>query len=199
MTAITRAFLDYVRIGFDPIPLRPQTKRAFIRNWPTLTPDQMWRNIPANVNIGIRCGGRSNLCVIDCDEEKRRGTYDNAFNWLAGMGYLPGDYPVIKTASGIGRHIYVYCKDMTAGNSCQLEPSFGAGEYRFGPGAYVVAPPSKVLGKYIYLLLSGDFRRLPILSQTDISPIIQRKSNDKLKKPKRIPRRTLALLKGSDA
>jgi hypothetical protein len=54
--------------------------------------------------------------------------------------------PIVKTASGLGRHIYLRLEDPPAGATRLIHPNKGFGEFRFGCGAYVVAPPSIVGG-----------------------------------------------------
>ncbi len=62
-------------------------------------------------------------------------------------------------------------KEVPPGNVISFKPEVGAGDFRYGPGAYVVAPPSIVLGN-TYQLLEGDFKLLPIVKFSDLHPIL---------------------------
>ena len=138
----------YAELGFDTIPLPPNSKQAVIGAWQSRSSNDMWSTTPRDFNVGIRCGGRANLAVIDCDEKEQLGTFENAQAMLTGFGYLPNEYPVVQTDSGIGRHIYITMAEPIQGNYNHLSPEMGAGEFRFGTGAYVVAPPSIVDNPY---------------------------------------------------
>jgi hypothetical protein len=201
MQNVREALELYAELGFDTLPLRPGTKQAMTRGWQRLPPEEMWKKAPNECNLGIRAGGKSRLAIIDCDEKNKPGTYQNFQNWLTGLGYQPGDYPLIQTASGNGRHIYVSFTGELAGHFGINSESFGEGEFRHGPGAYVVAPPSMVQGN-AYQLLSGDYHRLPALDNTDvcqflkISPVANNQTEPSCRSFLRIPRRTLELLNG---
>ena len=84
-----RQFLD---ADYSPIPLIPLRKRALAKAWQTKPTLTQWRNVPGNVNIGLRAG--NGHAFIDCDDKNKQGTSDNVFNWLAGLGYERGSYPI---------------------------------------------------------------------------------------------------------
>jgi hypothetical protein len=163
----------YVELGFETLPLLPGTKQAILKAWQSRSPLDMWRNAPENANLGIRCGGSTNLAVIDCDEKEKPGTFENIVRFMSGLGYVSGSYPVVQTASEIGRHIYVNLTSTPKGNYTSLTPEIGAGEFRFGSGAYVVAPPSIVNESGIYSLIYGDFSHLPSIKYSDISIVLR--------------------------
>ena len=152
------ALEEYTLLGFDTIPLKPDSKMPRCNAWQSRNPHRMWRDVSGAVNIGIRGGGESKVAILDCDEKSQPGTYENAKRWLESIGY--SDYPVVQTASGIGRHIYVNFAGGLEGNYCNFTSDFGAGEFRFGPGAFVVAPPS-IVDCTSYSLLQGDYQQLP--------------------------------------
>jgi hypothetical protein len=187
----------YAELGIDTIPLKSGTKQASLKAWQSRSPFEMWRNAPEYANLGIRCGGPSQVAVIDCDKNE---TFSNAMDFMQGLGYENGSYPVIQTASGFGRHIYISLSDPPIGAYKTLSRDFGSGEFRFSSGAYVVAPPSSVKnGKY--RILEGDFRSLPVINQTDISPIINNYCTlNYLRLPKipTISRLAWSLLKGNN-
>jgi hypothetical protein len=201
MQTVNAAIKQYAHIGFDTLPLRPGTKQALSCGWQHLSPEEMWGGAPGNANVGIRAGGKSHLAILDVDEKNKPGTFQNCQNLLAGLGYLPGDYPLVRTASGNGRHIYVTFEGDMTGSIAILSEDFGAGEFRHGPGAYGVAPPSVVEGNP-YITLAGDFQRLPQLTTTDVIQFLRRLP---ISNPAplpcsefypHIPRRTLALMNG---
>jgi len=186
----------YAGLGFDTLPLLPGTKEAASASWPTAWPDEMWERAPDSANIGIRCGGESQLAVMDCDEEDAPGTFAHVQDFLFGLGFEPGSYPVVQTASGVGRQIYVTLTGTLPGHSRKWGATFGAGEFRYGPGAYVVAPPSIVDGA-TYTLISGDFRQLPAVSVADILPLLNDKSTvPEAAAPPSIPRLAWRILSG---
>lgn len=199
MGRVETAVLEYVDLGFDPIPLKPGTKKPAVAEWPTRNPSSLWRGMGWDVNVGIRMGGASQLAVIDCDEAKQPGTYERIVRHLAESNHLPGDYPVVQSASGNGRHIYFLFQGALNGNSRNLSNDFGAGEFRYGQGAYVTAPPSRVDGN-LYQLVAGDFRQLPRLGMEEVLPILGNKdiAPEHSRMSPEISRNTLALLKGNN-
>jgi hypothetical protein len=67
------------------------------------------------------------------------------------MGLAP---PTVQTASGTGRHYYLMIRNAPSGNYALLSDDIGPGELRWGAGAYVVAPCSKV-GDERYRFVTG--------------------------------------------
>jgi hypothetical protein len=167
----------YADLGLDAIPLHPGTKDPIGRNWPNRPPAELWRHAPADSNVGLRCGGEARLAVVDCDEKTKPGIFTTTQTWLAGLGYMPADYPVIQTASKIGRQIYVTLAGTLPGHSRHFAKGFGAGEFKFGNATQVAAPPS-IVGGNEYRLIAGDFRQLPRLEVKDILPILGNQSTE---------------------
>ena len=165
----------YMELGFDTLPLHPGMKPPIPHEWQRMEPETMWQKAPYDANIGIRAGGDYGIAIIDCDEKNKPGTFEKVIGWLASLNYLPGDYPVVQTASTIGRHIYIELSGEMSGNVRILSKAFGAGELRYGPGAYVVAPPSQINEGSNYSLVQGDFRQLPRIQIIDLFPIIASK------------------------
>lgn len=192
---VDAARVMYDELGFDTLPLIPGKKKAYPRAWQKRPVNRLWQNAPEGANIGIRAGGEAQVAIIDCDEKNRPGTFENVTNYLAGFGYEVGSYPLVQTASQIGRHIYITFAGGLSGNARDLAPEVGAGEFRFDAGAYVAAPPSQVEGAGRYRLISGDFRYRPALTVKDILPILGNQENIPERKPI-IPRRAVALLHG---
>lgn len=161
---------QYIEQGYDCIPLRPNSKAALSKNWNKRTPSYQWRNAPDNSNFGLRAGnGRA---FIDCDNKNNSETFTNVSNWLAGLGHKPGSYPVVQTASGSGRHVYVNFTGQLLGSAKNITPSMGAGEFRYSNGAYVAAPPS-VVDTGTYRLLEGDISQLPTLDARDVEALVK--------------------------
>ena len=126
---VFEAALDYARKGYSVIPLvgkiaafawtRYQTERA------TYKQVAQWF-IAENRNVGIVCGGVSNLVVIDLDSAEAVERFRQTFpDWL--------DTKTIKTGRGL--HLY-FSPYMIPQNARR-----GGIEIR-GNGQYVVAPPS---------------------------------------------------------
>ncbi|NOH04682.1 MAG: hypothetical protein HND47_23280 [Chloroflexi bacterium] len=198
MQSILQARDFYAELGFDTIPLRPDDntgnengKKPIFTGWHKKEPRRMWNVAPQNANIGLRGGGEIDAAFLDCDEDKKPGTFGNVTAHLHSLGVT--EYPVIKTASGVGRQIYITLTDAPNGNACDLASKTGAGEFRFGAGAYVCAPPSVVEGVN-YEILKGDLFHLPRVSFMDLRPILG-ELKDKPHPPK-IPRNAFAVLNG---
>ena len=160
----------YRSLGFDPLPLPSGTKRIAIRDWQRRDPADLWAEVPGDANIAIRCGGACHLAVIDCDDRTIAGTSQRVTSFLGSLGIDTGSYPVIRSASG-GQHMYLRLSDQAEGSLRKLSLEMGAGELRYGPGAYVVAPPSQVDGNP-YRVLAGDFSSIPCVDWRDLSPLL---------------------------
>lgn len=164
------ALEQYARAGYDTLPLRG--KDAFLRDWQHRAPREMWQHAPKSANIGIRCGGQLHLAVVDADNKKDSQTSGRVARFFAGLGLHENDYPNVSTPNA-GRHFYIALAETRAGAYCNLSPNIGAGEFRFGSGAYVAAPPSQV-GERTYTLEAGDFEKLPRVALSDVRPILGR-------------------------
>ena len=166
----------YQDLGLAVIPLIPLSKKALVVGWQKKPSDEQWVSAPENANIGLRCGGISAFCVIDSDD-KKKATWNTIQNFLWGLGLEPGSYPVISTPNQ-GRHAYFFLDGKLDGNYCLLNPEAGTGEFRFGEGAYVVAPPS-LLSIGTYRLIDGDIEHIPIIVARDILPVLAKPYADK--------------------
>lgn len=166
--ALAEVLEFYERAGYDTLPLLPNTRAAFLKEWQSLAPRVMWKRAPENANIGIRCDGSLHVAIIDADDKTRAGTGANASNFLTGLGIL--DCPIVQTPND-GRHFYLSAEGKRAGEYCHLSPKVGAGEFRYGRGALVAAPPSAI-GARCYNLIAGDFTRLPRVAMADLAPIL---------------------------
>lgn len=200
---IETALRKYDDLGFDTIPLKPGTKDPSETAWQKRDPARLWRKAPDGANIGIRGGGMASVAIIDCDDKNRPGTFANISHYLAGLGYQIGDYPLIATPSATetiqSRHIYTTFGGILSGDSRNLSIDFGAGEFRYGSGAFVGAPPSSLSDGRGYTLISGDFARLVSLDIHDVIPFLGNKDTSTIQRVRKtIPRRALALLHGKN-
>jgi len=183
----------YTELGIDAIPLRPDEKRPLFNAWQTKEPRRLWTMAPQNANVGLRGGGDIGAAFLDCDDKNKAGTFDNVTAFLHGLGVT--EYPLIQTASQVGRHIYLTVTDPPEGNACNLAKTTGAGEFRYGAGAFIVAAPSVVEGRY-YEVLSGDFSHIPQVGFDDLRPILGETVNEWQPSPT-VPRNAFAILNGS--
>ena len=191
---VDTARVIYDELGFDTLPLLPQSKKPFARGWQSRLPYRLWKNAPEGANIGIRGGGIANVSFIDCDAVQ---TFEHVTNYIAGLGFRGDSYPVVQSASGEGRHIYITLIGFLAGDARNLSKEIGAGEFRYGSGVYVVAPPSFLQDGGRYSLLSGDYSVRPAIEVKDILPLL---GNREIKKKSKLAlsRKALALLHGKD-
>ena len=129
----------YSQKGWQSFPCRPKDKTPLVK-WADVatTEDNMlvgwWDNFP-DANIGIACGKRSGIVVLDIDAG--HGGYDSLTALLDKYGPLP-QTPVSKTGSG-GEHIFFKHPGIEIRNSAS---KLGKGLDIRGDGGYVVAPPS---------------------------------------------------------
>jgi hypothetical protein len=173
LTNTVEAVHYYSNMGFDTFPLTPGCKSPpLIRGWNHKSLEHVWNDAPENANIAIRCGGKSHVAVIDCDENHVPGTFNNVLRFLGNLGLHQDVLPIVQTASGSGRHIYIQMSEAYEGSSLNLSRQTGAGEFRYGPGAYVVAPPSRVGRQSTYNQVSGDFANLPEIQLRDIRSLL---------------------------
>lgn len=166
---------NYADLGYCCIPLKPGEKIPIDgHSWKNTPLDVLWENAPENANIGLRCGGANHLLVIDCDEKNKPGTFDNTSRYLAGLGININSCPIVSTASGIGKHIYLQSLNSPGGSYSLLSPKYGSGEVRHSDGCYVVAPPSIYTGGGEYHLINGDFSALAKVDFSDILPLLKK-------------------------
>lgn len=140
MTPALDLALKYSQLGWQSFQLRERDKVPAVR-WADVATIEAnmisgwWEHNP-NANIGIACGKRSGIVVLDVDKEK--GGYESLYDLQERYGKLP-DTPVSKTGSG-GEHLF-----FSYPNHTDIRNSAG----KLGPGldirangGYVVAPPS---------------------------------------------------------
>ena len=162
----------YRSVGLDPIPLRTNSKAPQLNGWQSTPVESQW-SIAYPGNLGIRCGGPKNVGVIDSDDDACP-TWPKVKAHLDGLGIT--DYPLVATPHG-GRHAYLLVDGQMQGSTCLLNRQVGAGEFRYGSGAYVVAPPSQI-NDTKYELVCGTFSYIPQVKRDDLLPILSYKWAD---------------------
>lgn len=202
--SIAAAVEEYAMLGLDTVPTQPDSNIPLFRKWPQLSPAEMWAMAQVSyslekLNISFRCGGEYLLCFIDADNKNKADTSAKLERSLAEMGLYEGDYPKVRTKT-FGFQYCLRLAELLPGHYKLLHPSIGAGEIRYGQGAVVLAPPSRMNGQLIELE-SGDFRQIPLLKVSDILHLFAdqtflEKGDDGLGKRPSVPRRTKALLQG---
>jgi KaiC/GvpD/RAD55 family RecA-like ATPase len=132
--------LHYGSMGWQVFPIAPRTKDHPLVPWgaeATSDPDQIrkwWAKDPG-ANIGIACGNRSGLVVLDVDP--RHGGDESLLAMVAEHGPLPDT--VESITGGGGRHIIFKHPGVKIKNSAN---NLGPGLDIRGDGGMVVAPPS---------------------------------------------------------
>lgn len=94
-----------------------------------------WWSSEPNANIGIACGRRSGIVVLDIDSDK--GGDESLLTLVAEHGKLP--HSSESLTGGGGRHILFTHPGITIPNSAS---KLGMGLDIRGDGGYIVAPPS---------------------------------------------------------
>lgn len=131
--------LAYASKGWQSFPCVPKDKKPLVR-WAEMATFETnmltgwWEHNPS-ANIGIACGARSGIVVLDVDAD--HNGYESLDVLRRVYGELP-ETPTVKTGSG-GRHIYFKHPGIEIRNSAG---KIGQGLDIRGDGGYVVAPPS---------------------------------------------------------
>lgn len=129
----------YAQKGWQSFPLKPRDKVPFVKWADVATCDtQMlngWFDNYPEANIGIACGKRSGIIVLDIDAA--HGGYESLTELIIKYGKLP-ETPVSKTGNG-GEHILFKHPGIEIRNSAG---KLGKGLDIRGDGGYIVAPPS---------------------------------------------------------
>jgi len=160
----------YESVGLETIPLLTNQKETDLERWQIRAPDDLWQEVAGSGrydNIGVRAG--NGVAIIDCDDVT---TATAVLKYFEGLGLGLGKYPLVQSASGDGRHIYIELDNDTYGAYMHLGDGL-SGELRFGSGAYCVAPQSAVDGT-AYELIAGDWQQRPHVSWSDLSPLLGR-------------------------
>lgn len=129
----------YAQNGWQSFPVKPNDKTPLVKWSELATADEImltgWFDNYPDANIGIACGKRSGVVVLDIDKE--HGGYESLTALVLKYGKLP-ETPVSVTGSG-GEHVFFKHPGIEIRNSAG---KLGPGLDIRGDGGYVVAPPS---------------------------------------------------------
>ena len=195
---LTAQRVNFIQAGYDVIPLVPSSKSPLRKAWEKRPTVSQWYKAPNDANLGLRAG--NGKAFIDCDDGHKngQGTFENVTRWLAGLGYDCETLPVVQTASGVGRHIYVNFSGALLGSRRNFVTSFGVGDFRYGMAAQVATYPSTIAGGGEYKLLQGDITQLPVLDIKDIASLVDiNKAVTDPKQSKRMSPLALAIMQGA--
>ena len=128
--------IRFIETGYSCIPLRPNSKAPFACSWQKTPTLFQWRDAPDNSNLGLRAG--NGKAFIDCDDKNQPGTFENVINWLSSLGYDREQLPIVQTASGVGRHVFLNFAGSLLGSKRNMTTSMGAGDFRYNYGAYAL-------------------------------------------------------------
>lgn len=140
MTPALDLALKYAQIGWHTFQLKPRDKVPAVK-WADVATAEAnmiagwWEHNP-NANVGIACGKRSGIVVLDVDADHEG--FESLAELAINYGAIPETW-TSKTGSG-GRHIFfAYPENANIRNSAG---KLGRGLDIRGDGGYVVAPPS---------------------------------------------------------
>lgn len=130
----------YSKAGWLSFPCIANDKKPLVKWADVATTEEnmlvgWWDTNPA-ANIGIACGRKSGIVVLDVDADHEG--YESLESLLLQYGKLP-DTPISKTGSG-GEHVFFKHPGIEIRNSAG---KLGRGLDIRGDGGYVVAPPSR--------------------------------------------------------
>lgn len=129
----------YAQRGWQSFPIKPRDKTPLVKWTEAATNDEKtavgWFDNYPEANIGIACGKRSGIVVLDVDAA--HGGYESLTELIAQYGNLPETF-ISKTGNG-GEHIFFRHPGIEIHNSAG---KLGRGLDIRGDGGYVVAPPS---------------------------------------------------------
>lgn len=152
--------LKWKDFGISPIPIMLRSKRPLVK-WaeyqdrvPTDNEINTWFS-ESNVNLGVVCGGLSNMVVLDFDNLR---TYYKVVSSLANSAksVLDGTYRVMTNR---GIHVYLTTDEQTKTGRCASI----AMDIK-GKGGYVLTPPSIHPSGTQYTPLGGNIKHICSLS-----------------------------------
>lgn len=187
----------FFEAGYECIPLKPLSKNPLSKAWDSKPTFTQWYNAPNDSNLGLRAGNRK--AFLDCDDKNKQGTTENIINLLEGLGHKRETLPIVQTASGVSRHIYVEFTGALFGSRKKFISSFGDGDFRYGAASQIATFPSYVEGMGEYKLLQGDIKRLPVLDTKDIAKFVninEQETQTEQKKNKRPSQLALSIMQG---
>ena len=166
---------DLAALGYDPIPIAPGTKDPVskLTGWQRRPPAELWRheNVTANCNIALRHGGDLQLASVEAEHTATPEQVASLRRYMAGLGLWPDGCPVVDSWQGFPRWFFHLLDSPMTGNSREMAADVGAGELRYGPGAFALIPPSRIDDRP-YALVAGDWRQLPPVYWADVAPLL---------------------------
>lgn len=171
MKSITDIRNAYHKAGIHTIPLLSNGKEPAIDDWQSKLSEELWADTPSDANIGIRCGGQSGIAAIICENQNDPLKVWKILEFMeVNLRLYWGDYPVVQTASQIGRQIYFRLSNPPEGNVRKLSSRFGSAEIRFGSDSYVVAPLSRINDSG-YRFITGNIDSIPEIEFNSLLPL----------------------------
>lgn len=153
--------LQYAALGWKIVPLRPATKKPFMREWQFIASDDEdqiieWFERWPNMNIGVQLGQRSGIIDIEGDHESFEAELSHLFG---------GDVPMCPTFTSMrGKHRFFKWRDDLPGGGTVDIGHLGCKFGNQSLGSQSVVPPS------IHPVSGEPYRWLPGLSYDEVSP-----------------------------
>jgi Bifunctional DNA primase/polymerase, N-terminal/Primase C terminal 1 (PriCT-1)/AAA domain len=125
-------------LGWKVFPVLAD-KTPYIKDWPNLATDdpcqieRWWRQWPV-AGIGLACGHRSGIYVVDIDK-----SHDGIASWKALEARYGDVYAMTSRTGGGGLHLFFKMPSFELRNTAK---KLGPGIDTRGDGGYVVLPPS---------------------------------------------------------
>lgn len=136
------SMLQWRSAGFNVLPLPANSKRCRLDNWQVADVNELWRDVGTDFNIAVRFGGSTrNVAVADGDSPRSVAHIADALRGL-GAAFL-----CTTTATAGHVHFWLNVTGTPEGAYRKLSAEVGAGELRYGSGAYVVVPASRIDGR----------------------------------------------------
>ena len=126
---------EYLRQGYNPIPLRPRSKKPAVQ-WQTYQTEQIlpstleaWNYEGAWNGVAIICGSISKLVVVDCDSKE-------VFERVHSLAPVT---KIVKSGSGKSWHLYAHTNISVEPR--RINTPWGHVDIQ-GEGTYIVTPPT---------------------------------------------------------
>jgi hypothetical protein len=168
--------------GYSPMPLRPASQAAFLKDWPTLCRDPLseaecerFAGSPSRYNVGLALGYRGPvICDRDTDDERIIAALRPVFLEI----YARGGVPVAKFGSKGLTSFFRWAGETSFRNLSRSAAELGTIIELSGSGRSTVLPPSihpKTGKPYTWrtrrTLLDTHVDELPVLTAADVRAI----------------------------
>jgi len=163
--------LEYGAQGWRVFPVEPKGKKPLIKDWPNAATKEQsqirawWAKWP-DANIGLSCGKKSGVFVIDVDTANNKKGEES----LAILKDVPSTRES-RTGSG-GRHLFfAYPHGREVRNKQPIDPKLYPDLDVRGEGGYVVLPPSiHETGNTYEWINNNEFAECPVPILDIIAP-----------------------------